>query len=106
WYSLVAGVALMVSVVARRPLVGVLWSVLNGSGYGWRTNRRARFAFDVATVVWAVVLLARFVVQRYLYDLQQTDLLGVARLVMGLPLTAVAAVVTIWAIRRTVQLAS
>jgi hypothetical protein len=73
WYSLVAGVALMVSVVARRPLVGVLWSVLNGSGYGWRTNRRARFAFDVATVVWAVVLLARFVVQRYLYDLQQTD---------------------------------
>jgi len=96
----------MVSVVVRRPLVGVLWSVLNGSGYGWRTNRRARFAFDVATVVWAVVLLARFVVQRYLYDLQQTDLLGVARLVMGLPLTAVAAVVTIWAIRRTVQLAS
>jgi hypothetical protein len=106
WYSLVAGVALMVSVVMRRPLVGVLWSVLNGSGYGWRTDRRARFAFDVATVVWGVVLLARFVVQRYLYDLQQTDLLGVARLVMGLPLTAVAAVVTIWAIRRTVQLAS
>ena len=106
WYSLVAGVALMVSVVMRRPLVGVLWSVLNGSGYGWRTNRRARFAFDVATVVWGVVLLARFVVQRYLYDLQQTDLLGLAKLVMGLPLTAVAAVVTIWAIRRTVQLAS
>ncbi len=102
WYSLVAGVALMVSVVVRRPLVGVLWSVLNGSGYGWRTNRRARFAFDVATVVWGVVLLARFVVQRYLYDLQQTDLLGLARLLMGLPLTAVAALVTIWAIRRTV----
>lgn len=105
WYSLVAGVALMVSVVARRPLVGVLWSVLNGSGYGWRTNRRARFAFDVATVVWGVVLLARFVVQRYLYDLQQTDLLGLARLVMGIPLTAVAALVTIWAIRRTVRVA-
>jgi hypothetical protein len=105
WYSLVAGLALMASVVVRRPLVGVLWSVLNGSGYGWRTDRRARFAFDVATVVWGVVLLARFVVQRYLYDLQQTDLLGMARLVMGLPLTAVAALVTVWAIRRTVRLA-
>ncbi|MGH3768433.1 MAG: DUF3159 domain-containing protein [Pseudonocardiaceae bacterium] len=105
WYSLVAGVALMVSVLVRRPLVGVLWSVLNGGSYGWHTNRRARFAFDVATVVWAVFLLARFVVQRYLYDQQQTDLLGLARLLMGIPLTAVAALVTIWAIRRTVRVA-
>jgi hypothetical protein len=103
WYSLVAGLALMVSVVVRRPLVGVLWSVLNGSGFAWRTNRRARFGFDVATTVWAVFLLARFVVQRYLYDLQQTEWLGVARLAMGLPLTALAALVTIWAIRRAVR---
>jgi hypothetical protein len=105
WYSLVAGVALMVSVVVRRPLVGVLWSVLNGSGFSWLTNRRAKFGFDVATVVWAVFLLARFVVQRYLYDLQQTEWLGVARLAMGLPLTALAALVTIWAIRRAVRVA-
>jgi hypothetical protein len=105
WYSLVAGVVLFLSVVLRRPLVGVLWSVLNGSNFAWRTNRRARFGFDVATTVWAVFLLARFVVQRYLYDLQQTEWLGVARLVMGLPLTALAALVTIWAIRRAVRVA-
>ena len=105
WYSLVAGLALMVSVVVRRPLVGVLWSVLNGSGFGWCTDRRARFGFDVATAVWGVFLLARFVVQRYLYDLQQTEWLGVARLVMGLPLTALAALVTIWAIRRAARMA-
>jgi hypothetical protein len=105
WYSLLAGLMLMLSVVVRRPLVGMLWSVLNGFGFGWRTNRRARFGFDVATVVWAVFLLARFGVQRYLYDLQQTDWLGVARLAMGLPLTAVAALVTIWAIRRALRMA-
>jgi Protein of unknown function (DUF3159) len=105
WYSLVAGLALMVSVVVRRPLVGVLWSVLNGSSFDWRTNRRARLGFEVATTVWAVFLLARFVVQRYLYDLQQTEWLGVARLAMGLPLTALAALVTIWAIRRAVRVA-
>ena len=105
WYSLVAGLALMLSVVVRRPLVGVLWSVLNGSGFGWCTDRRARFGFDVATTVWAVFLLARFVVQRYLYNLQQTEWLGVARLVMGLPLTALAALVTIWAIRRAARMA-
>ncbi len=106
WYSLVAGLLLMVSVVVRRPLVGVLWSVLNNSGFGWRTDRRARSGFDVATVVWSVFLLARFGVQHYLYDGQQTDWLGVARLAMGLPLTAVAALVTIWAIRRAVRVSA
>jgi uncharacterized protein DUF3159 len=105
WYSLVAGLLLMLSVVVRRPLVGVLWSVLNGSGFGWRTDRRARLGFDVATVVWSVFLLARFGVQHYLYDVQETDWLGVARLAMGLPLTAVAALVTIWAIRRAARVA-
>jgi hypothetical protein len=100
WYSLVAGLALVVSVVVRRPLVGVLWSVLNGSGYGWRNDRRVRFGFDLATLVWAVFFLARFAVQRWLYDMQEIGWLGVARLAMGLPLTAVAALVTIWAIRR------
>lgn len=105
WYSLIAGVALTVSVIVRRPLVGVLWSVLNGSGFGWRTNRRARFGFDVATMVWAVFLLARFAVQNHLYGLRQIEWLGVARLVMGLPLTALAALVTIWAIRRATRVA-
>ena len=103
WYCLVAGLALVLSVVVRRPLVGVLWSVLNGSGSGWRTDRRVRFGFQVATLVWAVFFLARFGVQRWLYEEQETSWLGVARLAMGLPLTAVAALVTIWAIRRAVR---
>ncbi len=102
WYSLIAGVMMASSVVVRRPLVGVLWSVLNGSEFGWRTDRRARFGFDVATMVWAVFFLARFGVQHHFYELRQADWLGVARLAMGLPLTAVAALVTIWAIRRAV----
>ncbi|MGH3991764.1 MAG: DUF3159 domain-containing protein [Pseudonocardiaceae bacterium] len=100
WFSLVAGLAFVLSVAVRRPLVGVLWSVLNGSGSAWRYDRRARFGYDVATLVWAVFFLARFGVQRWLYEAQETTLLGVARLLMGLPLTAVAALVTIWAIRR------
>jgi Protein of unknown function (DUF3159) len=103
WYSLVAGLVLLASVAVRRPLVGVLWSALNGSGSSWRTDRRARLGFDVATLVWAVFLLARFGVQRWLYEAQETSALGVARLAMGLPLTAVAALVTIWAIRRAMR---
>jgi hypothetical protein len=103
WLNLLTGLTLLLSVVVRRPLVGVVGSVLTSSGPGWRADPRARFGFDAATMVWAVFMLSRFGVQRYLYDLQQTGWLAVARLVMGLPLTAVAALVSIWAIRRAVR---
>ncbi|MGH3913341.1 MAG: DUF3159 domain-containing protein [Pseudonocardiaceae bacterium] len=100
WFSLVAGLAFAVSVAVRRPLVGVLWSVLNGSDQDWRCDRRARFGYDLATVVWGVIFLARFGVQFPLYLAREETLLGVFRLAMGVPLTAVAALVTLWAIRR------
>lgn len=100
WYSLVAGVAFAVSMVVRWPLVGVIWSGLNGSGFGWRAHRRARLLYDLATAVWAGFFFARFGVQQWLYNADETGWLGVARLVMGLPLTAVALLVTIWVVRR------
>ena len=103
WYSLIAGLVLVISVLVRRPLVGVLWSVLTNSGFVWRNDPRTRLGFAVATLVWAVFFLARFGVQNWLYQAGETGLLGIARLVMGLPLTAVAALVTIWAIRRAVR---
>jgi Protein of unknown function (DUF3159) len=106
WFSLVAGLAFAVSIAVRRPLVGVLWSVLNRSDSDWRRHRRARFGYDVATLVWAVFFLARFGVQFSLYLARETTWLGVARLVMGLPLTAVAVLVTIWAIRRATRSAA
>ncbi len=56
-------------------------------------------AFDVATFVWVLVFASRFVVQQHLYDADQTGWLGVARIAMGWPLTAVAALVTYLAIR-------
>lgn len=100
WYSLVAGVAFVASIAARWPLVGVLWSVLDGTGFGWRADRRSRSGYDLATGVWAVFFFARFGVQHWLYIQHAAGWLGVARLLMGLPLTAVALLVTIWAIRR------
>jgi TRAP-type C4-dicarboxylate transport system permease small subunit len=56
-------------------------------------------AFDLATFVWVLVFTARFVVQQHLYDSNQTGWLGVARIAMGWPLTAIAALVTYLAIR-------
>ena len=99
WTSLIWAAVFAISVVIRRPIVGYAWSWINAKDRGWRTSRHAVLAFDVATVVWVLVFASRFVVQRHLYDLDQTGWLGVARIAMGWPLTAVAALVTYLAIR-------
>jgi hypothetical protein len=100
WTSLAYGGVFLVSIVVRWPLAGVVWSALNGTGMGWRADRIGRRYYDVATVVWVLVFGARFVVQQWLYTTNQVGWLGVARIVMGWPLTAVAALVTVWAVRK------
>jgi hypothetical protein len=61
--------------------------------------RKAVWAYDIATLIWVVVFLSRFIVQRYLYDLDQTGWLGVARIAMGWPLTIAAALLMYFPIR-------
>jgi len=104
WMSLVYAALFVGSLLVRYPLVGVIWHGIRGDGMGWRADRRIVRAYDVATLTWAVVFVARFVVQRWLYDNDETTALGIARLAMGLPLTAVATAVTVWAARRAGRL--
>ena len=99
WMSLFWAVAFLVSVVIRRPAVGYIWSWVNGHDRGWRRVRRAVLVFDAATITWVLVFAARFVVQRHLYDADETGWLATARIAMGWPLTALAALVTYLAIR-------
>jgi Protein of unknown function (DUF3159) len=99
WMSLLWAVVLGVSVLIRRPLVGYFWSWASGRDLSWRAVPRAVYAFDIASLGWVLVFSARFVVQRLLYEADQTSLLGVARIAMGWPLTAVAALVTYVAIK-------
>ncbi len=99
WSSLVWAAVFALSVLVRRPVVGYIWGWVNGHDRGWRRVRKAVLVFDVATIVWVLVFASRFVVQQHLYDADQTGWLGVARIAMGWPLTAVAALVTYLAIR-------
>jgi hypothetical protein len=99
WTSLLWAAVFGVSVVIRRPVVGYIWSWLHGHDRAWRDARRAVFAFDIATLTWVVVFGARFVVQHLLYQSDHTGWLVVARISMGWPLTAAAALVTYLAIR-------
>lgn len=102
WTSLVYGGVFLVSVLVRRPLVGVLWHLVNGDGQGWRRSPAAVRAYSVASLAWVAVFGARFVVQRWLYDSAMAEAwLGWVRIAMGLPLAAVAAAVTVWAVRRS-----
>jgi Protein of unknown function (DUF3159) len=99
WTSLLWAAVFGVSIVIRRPVVGYIWSWLHGHDRAWRTVRRAVYAFDIATLTWVVVFAARFVVQRVLYDTNHEGWLVVARIAMGWPLAAAAALVTFLAIK-------
>ncbi|GAA0541095.1 membrane protein [Saccharopolyspora subtropica] len=105
WTSLLYGGVFLVSVLARWPLVGVAWSLLNGHGFAWRKQRRAMHGYDVATLAWTVVFAAKYVVQQWLYASDQTGWLAFARIAMGYPLTGLALIVTVWAIRRASKVA-
>jgi hypothetical protein len=99
WMSLFWAVVFALSILVRRPAVGYIWGWVNSHDRAWRDVRGAVMAFDLATFVWVLVFTSRFVVQQHLYDSDQTGWLGVARIAMGWPLTAVAALVTYLAIR-------
>jgi hypothetical protein len=99
WTSLLWAVVFSASVLIRRPIVGYVWSWVNGHDKSWRSSRKALLAFDLATLTWVLVFGARFVVQHHLYDADQTGWLGVARIAMGWPLAALGALVTYLAIR-------
>lgn len=99
WMSLLWAVVFAVSVLIRRPVAGYLWSWVGGKGQDWRSVRGAVRAFDLATLTWVLVFASRFVVQNHLYDADQTGWLGFARIAMGWPLTAIAALVTYFAIK-------
>lgn len=99
WMSLFWASVFGLSVLIRRPVVGYIWGWVNGHDRGWRDVRTAVRAFDVATLFWVLVFASRFVVQEHLYESDETGWLGFARIAMGWPLTAVAALVTYLAIR-------
>lgn len=100
WITLAIGIVLLASVLVRRPLIGLVWSVGNGHDSTWRTDPRSRRDYDVATLFWAALCFLRFAVQNWLYVADETTWLGIARIAMGWPLTLVAVLVTAWAVRR------
>jgi hypothetical protein len=106
--SLGYGVALLVSVVVRRPLVGWAWSVLVAKGRtDWRDDPRLVRVFSRLTVLWAVIYLIKVGIQAIAFQhTSATDpgtVLGVLRLALGYPPYLLLIAVTVWAVRRSVR---
>jgi hypothetical protein len=66
----------------------------------WRHDRRMLRAYSWLTVLWGGVFLLRAAVQWVLYLRDDVGLLGTSSVVLGLPLTAVELVVTLWVVSR------
>ncbi|MBY4384689.1 DUF3159 domain-containing protein [Rhodococcus sp. 06-1477-1B] len=101
WLSLAGAALMLASILARRPLTGLLWNALHGNEYDWRSSRSVIRAHYIATSTFAVLFGARYVVQDWLYDTDATGWLAFARIAMGTPLLALAVLVTVWAFRRS-----
>jgi hypothetical protein len=81
---------LSVSVLVRWPLLGLVFGIIRNEGLGWRKDPRRRRRYALATWFLVTALALRLVVQVPLYAAELLTALGTARLVMGLPLYALA----------------
>lgn len=105
-YGIGYGIALLLSVAVRQPLVGWIWSVIVAGGKSeWRTDAKLIRLFSRLTVLWGVVWLAKVGVQAALYLADQDTALGVARLVLGYPPYLLLLAFTVWAVRRETKAA-
>lgn len=94
-------VALTISLIARRPLVGLVAGGLTGTPYAWRTEPARKAVAVRATILWIGVLGARLAVQVPLYAADATQALATTKLLMGVPLYGAALWVT-WLMVRAV----
>jgi hypothetical protein len=94
------GAAFAASALIGRPVVGYVYASLFRLGRTWRSQRRLRRALTVATYAWASAFGLRASVQALLYRADEPELLALAKLVLGWPLTAAALVLTLAAASR------
>ncbi len=92
--------AFLVSLAIRRPLVGVIVTMIDGEDDRWREDPRRMRAFVRATWLWAGLFLLRLVVQLPLYLAGAVVALGIAKTAMGLPIFALGLWLTWLLVRR------
>lgn len=90
----VYGLVFLVSLLVRRPLVGLAASALSPQ-VDWRADRGRRRLFTWLTAAWVALFAIRLAVELPLFAGGQVVALGIARILLGVPLYAVVLVVTV-----------
>lgn len=93
-------VALLISLIVRRPLLGVITSLLTGDKE-WRSDPAKRSVLTLTTWLWVGLFTLRLGVQVPFYLAENVTALAASRLIMGLPLYAAVLWVT-WLMIRAV----
>ena len=105
--SLGYGIAMIVSITVRRPLVGWVWSLVADKGANrWFSDHGLRRTFNWLTLLWAATYLVKVVINTLVYfadgltDDQKATILGIMRITLGFPPYALLGALTVWAVRR------
>jgi hypothetical protein len=69
----------------------------------WRDDPRMLRAYSWLTVLWGGTFLLRALVQYVFYRADEVEILGTVSLLLGLPVTAVELLVTLWVVSRLHQ---
>lgn len=93
-------VALLVSLAARWPLVGVIASLITSDGSAWRDDRAKFRVAVISTILWCGLFAVRLGVELPLYFAGNTAALAALKLILGVPLYAAMLWVT-WLLMRT-----
>ena len=102
WLNVAYLAAMIVSIAARRPIIGLVVGLLLGEqAASWREVPRERRMLTLLTWLWAGMFALRLVVQVPLYLAANAAGLGVSKLILGVPLYAVVLWIT-WLLVRSI----
>lgn len=90
--------ALLVSLAARRPLIALLLAGIT-QDRGWTEEPTRRRLGARLTVLWGALFAVRLAVELPLFLLREQLALGIARVVLGVPLYAVVLMTTVLAVQ-------
>lgn len=97
--NIVWGAGLLVSLLIGWPVLGFIVGMLRGDLTGWRRELPTRRIASLVTLLWLALFIARLAVQVPMYLAGDVAALGIARIVMGIPMFALLVVVT-WLLMR------
>lgn len=80
--------AYLVSILVRRPLLGLIVSTVTGEGRNWYRDPARRSAYTKASWIWVGLFCFRLSIQLPLYLSGMVGPLAVAKVITGIPLFA------------------